>query len=58
MKLRPMTKQDLEAVAAIQTRIIRAPVSESWREMPARQVGDLGKPGDGSSHGDYLDDLF
>lgn len=39
MKLRPMTDQDLAAVALIQERITRAPVSDRWREMLAQHVG-------------------
>ena len=40
-----MAKQDLAAVASIQERITRAPVSDRWREMLAQHVDNKRMPG-------------
>jgi ribosomal protein S18 acetylase RimI-like enzyme len=44
VEYRPMTDQDLAAVVNIQERITRAPVTDRWREMLAKHVGNKHRP--------------
>jgi ribosomal protein S18 acetylase RimI-like enzyme len=54
-----MTDQDLDAVASIQERITRAPVSDQWRENLAQHVGDKLQSGIvADEHGQVLGFIF
>jgi predicted N-acetyltransferase YhbS len=44
VEYRPITDQDLEAVVNIQERITRAPVTDRWREMLSKHVGNKLRP--------------
>jgi L-amino acid N-acyltransferase YncA len=45
VNIRPMAKEDLEAVVGIQERITRTPVTDRWRAMLANHVQNKLMPG-------------